>query len=368
MSSSEAGSSVAVCSTASSKQAGWIISPAADLLLLIATPLVIVPVMLFVAWRHFTIEQISLVVVAFASIGHQLPGFLRAYSDSALFARYRWRLLLGPPIALAVAWFVAQTPLHGLILLLLLWSTWHVLMQTYGMLRIYDLKRGLASQRRARIDFWTCMALFAWGFVSSESRLLMLAETAWRIGLPMLTPEGASFLFWGSTVGVIGMIGCYLLSLFSDYRTGQIVWLKPILLCITGGLYWLCGVPTIPILLGIAMFEVFHAIQYDALVWAYDRNLGKKLGSRLGPLRRFCEQRSSFLWVYVAAIAAFGALRLLTNVIDEPQTQTLLLAAITASTLMHFYFDGFIWKVTAAQQPHAKEQDTGQRIGTLRTF
>ncbi len=361
MSSSEAGSTGSLRSSASSTPSSWIISPAADLLLLIATPLLIVPITLFVARRQFTVEQISLVVVAFASIGHQLPGFLRAYGDSALFARYRWRMLLGPPIALAVAWMVAQTQLHGLILLLLLWSTWHVLMQTYGMLRIYHLKRGLVSQSRARIDFWTCMALFVWGFVSSESRLLMLAETAWRIGLPMLTPEGASYLFWGSTVGVIGMIGCYLLSLFSDYRSGQLVWLKPILLCSTGWLYWLCGVPTIPILLGIAMFEVFHAIQYDALVWAYDRNLGTKVGSRLGPLRRFCEQRGSFLWLYMAAIAAFGALRLLADVIDEQRTQTLLLAAITASTLMHFYFDGFIWKVSAAQQPHAKEQVPGQR-------
>jgi Flp pilus assembly protein TadD len=350
MSIGKVGSTGALQPTSSPTRSAWIISPAADLVFLIATPLLIVPVTLFVVRQHFTIEQISLVVVAFASIGHQLPGFLRAYGDAALFARYRWRMLLGPPIALAAAWLVAQTQLHGLVLLLLLWSTWHVLMQTYGMLRIYDLKRGWATQRRARIDFWACMALFAWGFVSSEPRLFMVAETAWRIGLPMLTAQGAEILRWFVAGGAVVMLACYVLSLTWDYRVGQLVWIKPLLLLSTGWLYWLCGTSAIPVLLGIAMFEVFHAIQYDALVWAYDRKLGTKLGQRMGPLRRFFERRGSFVIIYMAAIAAFGALRFLPGVIVEPQTQTLLLAAITASTLMHFYFDGFIWKVSANQR------------------
>lgn len=345
-------------------RSAWIISPAADLLLLIATPLLIVPVILDGAWPRFRVEQISLFVLAFASIGHQLPGFLRAYSDPALFSRYRWRLLLGPPLALLAAWLIAQTQLHALVLLLLLWSTWHVLMQTYGMLRIYESKRGpgfprsaVVQPRRGRLDFWACVAVFAWGFVGSEARLLILAETAWQIGLPMLTAEGASLLRWTTAISALGVGGCYLWSLAQDYRAGQLAWAKPILLLSTGGLYWLCGMPSIPILLGIAMFEIFHAIQYDALIWSYDRQLGLKVGRWLGPLRRFCERRGSFALLYLGAIGAFGGLRLLAEVIDEPRLQTLLLAAITASTMMHFYFDGFIWQISAAQRQASNESN-----------
>lgn len=346
---------------AAPRRSAWIISPAADLMLLIASPLAIVPLVLLVATQRFTVEQISLVAVAFASIGHQLPGFLRAYSDLTLFARYRWRLLLGPPIVLLGAWLIARTQLHGLILLLLVWSTWHVLMQTYGMLRIYEMKRFGATRGYGRLDFWACVALFAWGFVGSEARLFVLAETAWQVGLPMLTARGAEILRWTVGGGALVVLGCYLWSLARDFAAGQLVWVKPLLLLSTGGLYWICGLPIVPVLLGIAMFEIFHAIQYDALVWSYDQQLGHKVGRRFGPLRRFFEGRGSFALLYLAAIAAFGGLRLLADVIDEQQTRTLLLAALTATTILHFYFDGFIWKVSAASQPATDDSAAAPR-------
>jgi len=362
MSIGEAGTqATALRRDAAPRHSPWIISPVADLLLLIASPLAIVPLVLLVATQRFTVEQISLVAVAFASIGHQLPGFLRAYSDPALFARYRWRLLLGPPIVLVAAWLIARTQLHGLVLLLLVWSTWHVLMQTYGMLRIYELKRFGTTRGFGRLDFWACVALFAWGFVGSESRLFVLAETAWKVGFPMLTQRGAELLRWSVTGGALVVLACYLWSLVRDFAAGQLVWVKPLLLLSTGGLYWVCGLPTVPVLLGIAMFEIFHAIQYDALVWSYDRQLGHKVGRRLGPLRRFFERRGSFAFLYLAAIAVFGGLRLLVDEIDEHQMRTLLLAALTATTILHFYFDGFIWKVSTPSQPPTVAKATEMR-------
>jgi tetratricopeptide (TPR) repeat protein len=350
MSFGEAGSPETLLLAPGQQRSKWIISPVADLVLLIATPLVIVPLTLLVACRYFSIEHISLFAIAFASLGHQLPGFIRAYGDPVLFSRYRWRMLLGPVVAFLVAWFVSQTELHGLVLLLLLWSTWHVLMQTYGMLRIYDLKQGRATASRARFDFWVCLALFVWGFVSSESRLFMLAETAWRIGLPMLTTTGAELLHWLVNASALCILVVYLCKLTYDFRAGQLTVSKLLLLMSTGCLYWLCGSAGIPILLGVAMFELFHAIQYDALVWVTDRHLGSKLSRRWPLLRTICEQRSYLLLLYVIAIGVFGAVRLLPDVITEPHLKNLLLATITASTLMHFYFDGFIWKVSAPQQ------------------
>ncbi len=341
----------------------WIISPAADLALLIVTPLAIVPLTLLVARSYWSVERISLFVVAFASIGHHVPGFLRAYGDRELFARFRWRFLLAPPVVVVAAWLVAQTRLSGLVLLLLLWSTWHVLMQTYGMLRIYDLKRGLGTAPRARRDFWLCIALFGCGLVFSDVRLLTIGEIAWRVGLPMLTPFVVTALRASVGVGAIVALGAYLLELAHDYRAGQVVWTKLLLLLTTGGLYWLCGMNGIPVLLGVAMFEVFHAIQYDALVWAYDRRLGAKVGSRLGPLRAIFERREWFAAIYVAAIAGYGVFRLLAEDVAASRVQTILFAVLTASTLLHFYFDGFIWKVGAARRGATAESPLTRRSG-----
>src|SRR5581483_10152921 len=66
----------------------WILNAWKDLLLFVATPLLIVPVIALSRVR-FSAEDIGLAVAAFGSQGHHLPGLLRAYGDRELFRRYR---------------------------------------------------------------------------------------------------------------------------------------------------------------------------------------------------------------------------------------------------------------------------------------
>src|SRR5690606_7793123 len=129
----------------------WIISAWWDLNFLIATPLAIVPLVMAVERWWMTPETVALWVVSFASIGHHLPGFMRAYGDRELFCRFRWRFLLAPPLMLALAGLFALRGSHGLEVILLFWATWHALMQTYGFMRIYDLKRGVRDPWAARL-------------------------------------------------------------------------------------------------------------------------------------------------------------------------------------------------------------------------
>src|SRR6266566_1580084 len=100
----------------------WIISPLADAVLLVATPLAIVPAVWFAA-QWFSTEVIVVAVASFASLGHHLPGFMRAYGDRELFHRFRWRFLLAPPLIFAVVVFFSLRGLHGLDLILLVWAT-----------------------------------------------------------------------------------------------------------------------------------------------------------------------------------------------------------------------------------------------------
>ncbi len=102
---------------------------------LIAAPLAIVP-LVWLAARQLSSEQIWLFAASFASVGHHLPGFMRAYGDRELFRRFRWRFLLVPPLILAVVGLVVWQGLHTVEVLLLFWATWHELMQTYGFMRI----------------------------------------------------------------------------------------------------------------------------------------------------------------------------------------------------------------------------------------
>ena len=153
----------------------WIISPWWDLTYLVASPLLIVPAVLLALRQRMTPEQVSLIVISFASLGHHLPGFMRAYGDRELFLRFRRRFLLAPPLAIGLA--LLFTPpaflanllglpwqhLHGLELILLVWGTWHGLMQTYGFMRIYDLRSGENDRRDARLDHALCLAMYESG-------------------------------------------------------------------------------------------------------------------------------------------------------------------------------------------------------------
>jgi tetratricopeptide (TPR) repeat protein len=333
----------------------WIISPAADLGLLILTPLAIIPLVLWLANGPMTAEAIGLTVFAFASLGHHLPGLMRAYGDRELFAQFRWRFLLAPPLAVAVCWLSLMTfKLHGLELLLLLWATWHILMQTYGFLRIYDMKRGHVGRWHANWDFYACLTVFAAGFLLSDIRVFGIAETMSLAGVPLFGPELLAAARWlvGLATGAV-LLGYLAVALRTGERVSQANWLKLTLLATTALLYWWSGNLSVNLLVGVAMFDIFHAIQYNAIVWYYNRRRAEKGGDRAGLLPWLFHARWWALPLYLVAIAAFGGLGWWgRSGGDASITSQVAMTLFAASAMLHFYYDGFIWKVS---QPKTSE-------------
>jgi len=358
----------------------WIVSPAWDLVYLVLTPVLIVPAVLVAAQRWLTPEQIFLAVIAFASLGHHLPGFMRAYGDRELFARYKWRFLLAPPLVFALA--LVFTPprgvatalglpwshLHGLELILLVWGTWHGLMQTYGFMRIYDIRTGENDRTTARLDHALCVAMFVAGVVFSDTRMFGVASAMWQCGLPLFGPEALATARWVVGGGSATVAVLYALNLWDRRRRGApINGVKLLLAASTGWFYWYCGRLSTNVLIGIAMFEIYHAVQYNAIVWVYNRRLFEKAGERFGPLGFLFRDRTTMLCLYLAGIAAYSSIRFFTA---EPGDQMFggdvydarqgLIALFVTSSLLHFYYDGFIWKVSdrKTQEPLVEEAAT----------
>jgi len=328
----------------------WIISPTWDLVCLVATPAAIFPALWLLARHVVSPEQVYLAAFAFASFGHHLPGFLRAYGDRRLFAQYRWRFLLAPPLICAVVLLFAWQDLHGFILIMFVWATWHVLMQTYGLLRIYDARRGNLSRTSARLDLLACLAIFASGIVFSQARLVGLADDLWQTGLPVFTPGQLLAAKWLVGVGTAGLFCVYLAHALHAWRRGVAVsWQKLALVLSTGALYWASGSVSTNVLVGVAMFDVFHAVQYFAIVWVYNRRVVGKSSERMPAVGLLFRGRAWSLGLYAAAIALYGAgfyaLQSLENLAAE-QAATIL---FTTSACLHFYYDGFIWKISRRQ-------------------
>lgn len=325
----------------------WIISPFCDVVFLIATPLLIVPVLLHLVQSRFTPEYLALGVFAFASLGHHLPGMLRAYGDRELFAQYRWRFLLGPPTIIAVSWvFFVELRMHGLELVLLFWATWHILMQTYGFMRIYDAKAGCSSAQDARFDFWACVAVFAAGIVFSDARVFGIAEALWVTGLPLFGPRSlaiARILTGGATIVVLVLYVVRAMLMWG--KTGGISLPKLSLLISTAFLYWFAGQLSVNLLIGVAMFEVFHAVQYYAIVWFFNRHRAQKSKRDFGMMALIFGGNRWGLLIYLIGIIGYGSLGLIGRTGDAVTVSHAAMALFSASAMLHFYYDGFIWKV-----------------------
>ena len=335
----------------------WVFGPAQDLALLIATPILIVPVALFAQGRE-TAYTVGLLVAGFGALGHHLPGMMRAYGDRALFRRFRTRFLVSPLVFAAAALAFALNGLNGVSLIVLLWGVWHGALQVYGFLRIYDARVGATERLTARLDWFMCIGWFAFGVLHSPGRLGELLELWYALGAPLLSP--AVFLGLRDAFD----LGLWTLSAIFVFRAGRDLLagkgqhpIKLLAAAMSFGFWWWCSVHVPYAVLGVALFEVFHDVQYLSIVWVFNRRRAREQDAGFFTRALFGGGRA-MLFVYVGLVLGYGLFRFIPEAVASPAVQRGVLALVAASTMLHFYFDGFIWKI--------REQKTGATLGIRR--
>ncbi len=331
------------------KPSPWILGRWLDLLLFVGTPALLIPAFA-AAQARWSAQDIFLFVGAFGAMGHHLPGMIRAYGDKALFRRFKARFVITPVLLLAVCIWSSFHNVQAVQLVALAWGIWHGLMQTYGFSRIYDAKASAKAAERARADFALCVAWFVAAVLLSPLRFRSSLDLFYESGGPVIPTWFVS----GLRAGIIAVLAIvtviFLLRQWRDWRAGR--GFSPVKLTLLGtsiGFWWYCNNGVQNILVGIALFEVFHDIQYLSIVWIYNRTRVERDES-IGGFMRFVFRRSgSLLGVYVGLVLAYGAIALLTSGVSADSIRYTLVGLVTASALLHFYYDGFIWKVRETQ-------------------
>src|SRR5712691_7693374 len=333
----------------------WILNSWRDLILYVGTPLFLVP-MFGLAQARWSAQDIYVFVAAFGAMGHHLPGMIRAYGDPALFERFRWRFIFAPVFLLAVCIAFSWWELKGIVLVVFFWGVWHGMMQTYGFCRIYDAKIGSFAALTRRLDFAACATWFATAVLLSSQRMTDTLDTYYAAGGPFIAP-------WAMRIGQQAMLAAALT--VSALFLANFIWMwmsgkrpnpvKLALLVTSICFWWYCNNIVASILVGIALFEVFHDVQYLSLVWIYNRNRVEK-DSSIGGFMRFVFRRSgSLVGLYIGLIFAYGSLGYFNSHLGIDTIRRVLTGVVTASALLHFYYDGFIWKV--------REKSTRQSLG-----
>ena len=335
--------------TAPAKSSPWILDRWRDLLLFVGTPVILIPIFT-AAQTRWSGQDIFLFVGAFGAMGHHLPGMIRAYGDRALFERFKIRFIVAPLAILAVCVWSSFYKIQAVQLVAMAWGIWHGMMQTYGFCRIYDAKASARATARARADLALCAAWFSAAVLLSPMRFRTLFELYYESGGPVIASAAVAAIRTGVVV-VLGVVTiAFLWRQWSDWRAGRGASpIKMTLLVSSIGFWWYCNNGVENILVGIALFEVFHDVQYLAIVWIYNRTRVERDKS-IGGFMRFVFRRSgALIGVYVGLVLAYGAIGLTQSAITAEWVRYGLIGVVTASALLHFYYDGFIWKVRETQ-------------------
>jgi tetratricopeptide (TPR) repeat protein len=342
----------------------WIINGFKDFLLFAGTPFLIIPTIIFIE-KFIAASSMYLVVAAFGALGHHLPGMMRAYGDRDLFARFKTRFIMGPIVLIGtcLAFAVVDPSMYAITVIAYGWGLWHGLMQIFGFLRIYDAKVKSFSRMTTRLDMWMCITWFASGILFSASRMHFLLEAFYYAGGP-LVPEpwiSNAQVMWGTVTALITL--AFLANAVYRWRIGNPAHPIKYFTMATSLSFWIyvcMGVNNL--LVGILMFEIFHDVQYLTIVWLFNRKRSQTQPERIGRFTNWLfGQAQSRAILYVGLVMAYGCLYFIEmgffawNPVSLTDNTPVWGGLLAASGLLHFYYDGFIWKV--------KEKPTRQLLG-----
>ncbi len=275
---------------------------------------------------------------------------IRAYGDRALFTRFRTRFLVAPVLLLAVSIWGSWYNIQAIQLLALAWGIWHGMMQTYGFCRIYDGKASASGAARARADLALCFTWFVAAVLLSHMRFRTFLDLYYESGGPVIPAAAVSLLRTG-IISVLAIVTVFFAwQQWNHWRSKH--WASPIkltLLTSSIAFWWYCNNGVQNILVGIALFEVFHDVQYLAIVWIYNRSRVERDNSIRGFMRFVFRKSGSLIGVYVGLVLLYGSIAFTTSGASTLWIRHALIGVVTASALLHFYYDGFIWKVRETQ-------------------
>jgi hypothetical protein len=331
----------------------WIVSPAYDWLLFLLPPVASLAIGIaisdtFLAGDEWSFggETDTLAGFAIGAIihAHLVAVVFRSHGNPAIRRLYPMRFIV-VPIALWLLiilspWLAAATAVVATF-----WDVWHSGAQTFGFGRIYERNNGTPPEVGRRLDFWLNQLLYAGPILAGVTLADHVAsfDSFKDVGVAVFTSVPARVegihrdLAWAVLGLGSGFIAYYVMEYWRLAQRGyrpawQKVWLTASTALVSiytwGFNSW-----------GQAflIMNLFHGVQYLALVWAME-------GKRIAATFRLARHPRSALALYLGSVVAYGiAVQAVTA------DMTVLWAVTMVVSLMHFWYDAFVWSVRRAQ-------------------
>jgi hypothetical protein len=328
-----------------------IIGPARDAVLLWGAPLIaFIAVQLwvrsFAAFAPVAVAQ-GAVYALVAAVGvltfaHLIAVVPRAYLNPAVFAAYRTRLTV-VPVVLIAALLISPTALAAAGIVAVLWDVHHSAMQNFGFARLYDLKAGNPPTMLRATDLRLNWVMYVGPLLAGAAMLghfdhfPQLDGSALGVltSVPGVLSAKQSLI---RDIAILAYAAVLAWTVFDYTRAMRAGYRLPAHKLATMGV---TGIVSIlawgfsPPLVALAAINLYHAVQYFALVWV-------KEGGRMTRLGR---TQARTAWAFGAACASFG----IAYAVVGEGAASVWLAPFVACSLLHFWYDGFIWSVRKKQ-------------------
>ncbi|HEY2382658.1 MAG TPA: tetratricopeptide repeat protein [Terriglobia bacterium] len=332
----------------------WIFSPLQDTTLVMFTPVLIL--LAFAAAQYGAWMDGLLAFALVLAMGHYLPGMLRAYGDRALFRRFRTRLIAAPLFIVTATTLFAYRNLHAVLLLTTIWGMWHWMMQSYGFARIYDAKSDSSARMPGWLDQAICLLWFGMAAFVLHNDLPSYVTNYYESGGAYI-PASVFVWFTRAWVAVTtAATAYYVVQIAKAMRQGH----KPnplkfIFIIVTFAyLTYTNSVVQRP-KMGLLMFEAWHDVQYLAIVWFFNLSRTRKNPEAGSFIRFFFRPSALMAAAYVALCLVFGMLTHAWSLFHNDIIVRIVASIVTSAALLHYYLDGFIWKI--------RETGTGEALG-----
>ncbi len=285
-------------------------------------------------------------LVVFSAVltyAHLVAVVPRAYLNPEVFKANRLKLTLGP-ILLLIGLFSSSALLAIGGALAIFWDIHHSAMQNFGLSRIYDMKAGNDAETLRKTDLRLNWVLYVGPLAAGASLMTHLQAFDRLGGIGLISLARLPGLFSGHLSLISGIaIAAWVLTIgwtFLEYRraidNGYHLPAHKVALVGSTGLVSLVAWGFSSPLIALASINIYHAVQYFALVWLKEGQRMTILGSK--------SPRITFL-AFCAACTVVGVLYQLTAKADIKW----LMAPFVACSLLHFWYDSFVWSVRKKQ-------------------
>ncbi|MBC7714229.1 MAG: hypothetical protein H7177_12875 [Rhizobacter sp.] len=280
---------------------------------------------------------------------HVLLVFTRSHMNMSVFKRYKYRFTLVPLLLLVSMW--VSNPMFLLMGFVgVYWDEWHSIMQTFGFGRIYDGKAGNPPLAGRKLDMGMA---FVMGLLPHLVLLTYLPKTQVNgafeeyLSVPLTIVKQYSWLVTGARIPMIvfGILyaAFYIISYRKLIKNGyQYSKAKFALFAVTG-LTTITVASVYTIADGVFFGNIYHALQYIFIVMVTERsNLSEIVVKKTAVTPVNKDYRIGlliFFLLIVPLIFILAGFRQIT------ESWKYLAAFWLMTSIMHFWFDGFIWSV-----------------------